>query len=158
MLWNVQFKFGGFSFLLRCIQLLRVVDDFGLLQHVKYSPFKVLMGYRQPWSSPLHMKLRRYATDFFAYLTHTTPQSSDRYSVISKGASIVLLLVYCSYLYFHFTVRGVHRVTNLLSTLFFSLGVWSLPSLITVNSIYGNFGTPPPSATTEEEKVRLEES
>ncbi|KIM48758.1 hypothetical protein M413DRAFT_437935 [Hebeloma cylindrosporum] len=57
-------------------------------------------------------------------------EGPSRYSVISKGASIVLLLVYCSYLYFQ---------------------------LVTVNSIYGNFGAPTPGETTEDERIRIEE-
>ena len=96
------------------IELSRIVDDFELLQYVKTQIFSVqnidsLMRYGQLWPSLLHTKLQCNVKLFLPIpLTRLTwtqaSEGPNRYSVISKGSSIILLLVYCSYLYFQVCV------------------------------------------------------
>ena len=111
------------------IQLWLIVDDFGLLQYVEYYPFKnigSLMRHGQPWSSPLHLKLRCDVTNFlFACLNHTTHMDSSSRATrtrrrwtchlergIHRTSAGILLISIFPGPYFY-TVREVHRVTNL---------------------------------------------
>ena len=114
MLRNVQFKLGGFSFPSRCtnfnwtityswwLWVASVCQDLNILRSKYWFVNALWTALAIPAAYETAMQCKRSCSPIpLTRLTWTqASEGPNQYSVISKGASIILLLVYCSYLYF----------------------------------------------------------